>query len=131
MSHNATSYYKVTEIAKDYGAIPQIDVSLTDAVDGDTTITENLQVKGELLDIILRDPHVPIYVGKEAPDFGRQVKNKKEAFCGAGTVMMNITPEGDVTPCNSFQPSLGILKIHHLQKSLIIQKNYTSARNCY
>jgi len=110
MSHNATSYYKVTEIAKDYGAIPQIDVSLTDAVDGDTTITENLQVKGELLDIILRDPHVPIYVGKEAPDFGRQVKNKKEAFCGAGTVMMNITPEGDVTPCNSFPTQFGNLK---------------------
>ena len=110
MSHNATSYYKVVEIAKDFGAIPQIDVSLTDAVDGDTTITENLQVKGELLEIILRDPHIPLYVGKEAPDFGRQVKNKKEAFCGAGTVMMNITPEGDVTPCNSFPTQFGNLR---------------------
>lgn len=110
MTHNATSYYKVVEMAKDYGAIPQIDVSLTDAVDGDITITENLQVKGELLNIILRDPNVPIYVGKEVPDFGRQVKNKKEAFCGAGTVMMNITPEGDVTPCNSFPTQFGNLR---------------------
>lgn len=110
MTHNATSYYKVAEIAKDYGAIPQIDVSLTDAIDGDVTITENLQVKGDLLEIILRDPDVPIYVGKEAPDFGRQEKNKNEAFCGAGTVMMNITPEGDVTPCNSFPTQFGNLK---------------------
>ena len=110
MTHNATSYYKVAEIAKDYGAIPQIDVSLTDAVDGDVTITENLQVKGDLLEIILRDPDVPIYVGKEAPDFGRQEKNKNEAFCGAGTVLMNITPEGDVTPCNSFPTQFGNLK---------------------
>lgn len=110
MSHNATSYYKVVELAKKFGAIPQIDVSLTDAVDGDITITENLQVKGELLDIILRDPNVPIYVGKEVPDYGRQKKNKSEAFCGAGTVMMNITPEGDVTPCNSFPTQFGNLK---------------------
>tara|TARA_Y100000991_G_scaffold88827_1_gene66889 strand:+ start:1203 stop:2789 length:1587 start_codon:yes stop_codon:yes gene_type:complete len=110
MTHNATSYYKVAEIAKNYGAIPQMDVSLTDAVDGDTTITENLQVKGDLLEIILRDPDIPLYVGKEAPDFGRQVKNKEEAFCGAGTVMMNITPEGDVTPCNSFPTQFGNLK---------------------
>lgn len=110
MVHNATSYYKVAEIAKEYGAIPQIDVSLTDAVDGDTTITENLQVKGELLDIILRDPDIPLYVGREAPDFGRQPKNKEESFCGAGTVLMNITPEGDVTPCNSFPTQFGNLR---------------------
>jgi radical SAM protein with 4Fe4S-binding SPASM domain len=110
MTHNATSYYKVAEIAKNYGAIPQMDVSLTDAIDGDVTITENLQVKDDLLEIILRDPDIPIYVGKEAPDFGRQVKNKEEAFCGAGTVMMNITPEGDVTPCNSFPTQFGNLK---------------------
>ena len=110
MTHNAKSYYKVAELARDYGAIPQIDVSLTDAIDGDVTITENLQVKGDLLNIILRDPDVPIYVGKEVPDFGRQVKNKNEAFCGAGTVMMNITPEGDVTPCNSFPTQFGNLR---------------------
>ena len=42
--------------------------------------------------------------------------------------MMNITPEGDVTPCNFFPTQFGNLKIHHLQKSLIIQKNYTSGK---
>ncbi|MDG1056912.1 MAG: radical SAM protein [Flavobacteriaceae bacterium] len=110
MLHNSTSYFKVAEIAKDFGAIPQIDVSLTDAVDGDTTITENLQVKDDLLQLILRDPEIPLYVGKEVPDFGRQVKNKDEAFCGAGTQLMNITPEGDITPCNSFPTQFGNLK---------------------
>jgi len=110
MNHNATSYYTVSELAKKFGAIPQIDITLTDSVDGDTAISEQLQVDGELLEIILRDPNIPLYVGKEAPNYGSQEKDKSQAFCGAGTVLMNITPEGDVTPCNSFPTQFGNLK---------------------
>ena len=110
MTHNATSYFTVSELANKYGAIPQIDITLTDAVDGDTSIGENLQVDGELLEIILRDPNIPLYVGKEAPNYGGQERDKNQPFCGAGTVMMNITPEGDVTPCNSFPTQFGNLK---------------------
>jgi radical SAM protein with 4Fe4S-binding SPASM domain len=110
MNHNATSYYTIVELAKQFGATPQIDITLTDSVDGDTAITDQLQVDGELLEIILRDPNIPLYVGKEAPNYGRQEKDKSKSFCGAGTVLMNITPEGDVTPCNSFPTQFGNLK---------------------
>lgn len=110
MTHNATSYYTVTEIAKEFGAIPQIDITLTDSVDGDTAISEQLQVDGELLEIILRDSNIPLYVGKEAPNYGSQERDRTQAFCGAGTALMNITPEGDVTPCNSFPTQFGNLK---------------------
>lgn len=110
MNHNATSYFTVSELAKKYGAIPQIDITLTDSVDGDTAISEQLQVDGELLEIILRDPNIPLYVGKEAPNYGSQERDGSQAFCGAGTVLMNITPEGDVTPCNSFPTQFGNLK---------------------
>lgn len=110
MNHNATSYYTVVELAKQYGAIPQIDITLTDSVDGDNAISEQLQVDGELLEIILRDTNIPLYVGKEAPNFGSQERDRSQAFCGAGTVLMNITPEGDVTPCNSFPTQFGNLK---------------------
>jgi radical SAM protein with 4Fe4S-binding SPASM domain len=110
MNHNATSYFTVSALAKNYGAIPQIDITLTDAIDGDTSISEKLQVDGELLEIILRDPNIPLYVGKEAPNYGSQERDKNQAFCGAGTVMMNITPEGNVTPCNSFPTQFGNLK---------------------
>lgn len=110
MYHNSTSYYTVSELAKQYGAIPQIDINLINSVDGDTSITEQLQVDGELLEIILRDPNIPLYVGKEAPNYGSQEKDKNQTFCGAGTNLMNITPEGDVTPCNSFPTQFGNLK---------------------
>jgi len=110
MHHNSKSYFTIVELAKKYGAIPQIDITLTDSVDGDTAISEQLQVDGELLEIILRDPNIPLYVGKEAPNFGKQERDKSQPFCGAGTALMNITPEGDITPCNSFPTQFGNLK---------------------
>jgi radical SAM protein with 4Fe4S-binding SPASM domain len=110
MYHNSTSYFTVANLAKEFGAVAQIDITLTDAVDGDTSITENLHVDGELLEIILRDPNIPLYVGSEAPNFGRVDRDRSQSFCGAGTVLMNITPEGDVTPCNSFPTQFGNLK---------------------
>jgi radical SAM protein with 4Fe4S-binding SPASM domain len=116
MYHNATSYFTVTNLAKEYGAVAQIDITLTDAIDGDTTITENLHVDGELLDIILRDPNIPLYVGSEAPNFGRIERDRSQSFCGAGTVFMNITPEGDVTPCNSFPTQFGNLNNRTFQE---------------
>jgi radical SAM protein with 4Fe4S-binding SPASM domain len=110
MNNNATTYYTVTELAKQYGAIPQFDVSLTDAVDGDNSISKSLQVNGEMLEVILRDPHIALYIGKEAPNYGKIERNFSNAFCGAGTSLMNITPEGDITPCNSFPTQFGNLK---------------------
>lgn len=110
MYHNSTSYYTVAELAKQYGAVAQIDITLTDAVDGDTSITKDLHVDGELLEIILRDPNIPLYVGQEAPNYGKVERDRTQSFCGAGTVLMNITPEGDVTPCNSFPTQFGNLK---------------------
>lgn len=116
MMHNAKSYHEVDELASRYGAIAQIDASLTDAIDGDMSIGEQLQVKGDLLNLILRDPNVPLYVGKELPDFGRQTRNRQEAFCGAGTMMMNISPEGDIGPCNSFPTRFGNVKERPFQE---------------
>lgn len=127
MNYNATSYYTVAELAKEFGATPQIDVTLTDSVEGDNSITEQLQVDGELLELILRDPNIPLYVGKEAPNYGRQERDRSQAFCGAGTVLMNITPEGDVTPCNSFPTQFGNLK----QKSFLEIWNNSSELNLW
>jgi radical SAM protein with 4Fe4S-binding SPASM domain len=110
MMNNVKSYYTLHDLAKKYGAIVQIDVTLTDSVDGDSAITEQLQIDGELLEIVLRDPEVSLYVGPEAPEYGKSGKNKDEAFCGAGINLMNITPEGDITPCNSFPTQFGNLR---------------------
>lgn len=128
MYHNATSYYTVAELAKEHGASTLFDISLIDSIDGDTAITEQLQVTGELLEVILSDPRVSLHVGKDVPNFGKQDRDNSQPFCRAGTVFMNITPDGFVTPCNSFPTQFGnirnqsFVEIWNESKSLNILK---------
>jgi radical SAM protein with 4Fe4S-binding SPASM domain len=116
MNINADSYFTVYDISKYYGALTQFDISLTNSIDGDISITKNLQVRDELLEIILRDSTVPLYVGKEAPNYGSQKKDLNSDLCGAGKVFLNITPEGEVTPCSSFPTSVGNIKLKSIKE---------------
>ncbi|HZK09306.1 MAG TPA: radical SAM protein [Bacteroidales bacterium] len=110
MKNNLSSYHTVYDLAKKYTALAQFDVNLADSLDGDIAVSQLLQVSNEQLEILLRDSNIPLYVGKEAPDFGKKRLLKNEPFCGAGLSFFNITPEGNITPCNAFPTSFGNLK---------------------
>jgi radical SAM protein with 4Fe4S-binding SPASM domain len=110
MRPNVRNYYKVAEIAKEYGATPQFEISITDSVEGDMCASENLRLPPEMLEIVLRDDNVPLYVGKEAPNFGGQAKTMDKNPCGAGENSFCITPEGNVQICVAFPMVLGNLK---------------------
>jgi radical SAM protein with 4Fe4S-binding SPASM domain len=56
-----------------------------------------------------------LYVGIEAPNYGSQERDMAHVFCGAGINILNVTPEGNLTPCNSYPTQFGNLK----EKSLI------------
>jgi radical SAM protein with 4Fe4S-binding SPASM domain len=107
MKVNVATYYKVADIAKHYGAIPQLDMGLCNSVDGDFSITENLGLTEDVLEIVLRDSRNPLYVGDEVPNYGTQHKEKDDHLCSAGVYGFNITPDGNVYPCNSLTLCLG------------------------
>ena len=110
MRPNVKSYYMVADIAKRYGAAPQFEISLTDSIEGDKCVSKYLRMTPEQLEIVLRDDNVPLYVGKEAPNFGGQSKRMDNNPCGAGYNSFCITPEGNVIPCCSFHTVFGNLK---------------------
>jgi radical SAM protein with 4Fe4S-binding SPASM domain len=116
MRPNVRNYYKVADIAKEYGATPQFEISITDSVEGDMCASENLRLPPEMLEIVLRDDNVPLYVGKEAPNFGGQVKSMDRNPCGAGENSFCITPEGNVQICVSFPQSLGNLRVQTMSE---------------
>jgi MoaA/NifB/PqqE/SkfB family radical SAM enzyme len=110
MTINAQSYHTVATLAAKYNAVPQFDVNLTAAMDGDVSITNHLRLKENALNIILRDPLQPLYVGMNTPNGGKKLLSLKESLCGAGTDMASITPFGEVYPCNSFPMPCGNVK---------------------
>lgn len=110
MKPNVKSYYLVADIAKQYGAVPQFEVSLTDSVDGDKCVSKYLRLTPELLEIVLGDDNIPLYVGKEAPNYGGQKRLLDNNACGAGNQTFCITPEGNVQPCSAFPCPFGNLK---------------------
>lgn len=110
MRPNVKSYYMVADIAKQYGAVPQFEVNLTDSIEGDRCVSKYLRMTPAELEIVLCDDNVPMYVGKEAPNFGGQEKQMSENPCGAGEYSLCITPEGNVIPCCTFHTLFGKIK---------------------
>lgn len=116
MRPNVKSYYWVADIAKEYGAVPQFEISLTDSIEGDKCVSKYLRMTPEQLEIVLRDDNVPLYVGKEAPNYGGQKRVMTENPCGAGDNSLCITPDGNVIPCCAFHTLLGSLKEQNIGK---------------
>lgn len=110
MRPNVKSYYMVADIARQYGAVPQFEISLTDSIEGDRCASKYLRLTPEQLEIVLRDDNIPLYVGKEAPNYGGQPRIIDENPCGAGDNSFCITPEGNVIPCCAFHTVFGNLK---------------------
>lgn len=118
MRPNVKSYYMVADIASKYGAVPQFEISLTDSIDGDKCVSKYLRMTPEQLEIVLRDNNIPLYVGKEAPNYGGQTKKMTENPCGAGYNSLCITPEGNVIPCCAFHTLFGNVKEQSLTEIL-------------
>lgn len=112
MQPNVKSYYLVADIAKQYGAFPQFEISLTDSIEGDRCVSKYLRMTKEQLEIVLRDDNIPLYVGVEAPNYGGQPKPMNDSPCGAGEHSLCITPEGNVIPCCAFHTLFGNVKEH-------------------
>ena len=51
---NVKSYHTVQELAKEYGAIYQLETNLCNGIDGDTSVVDNLRLPTEAMEIVLR-----------------------------------------------------------------------------
>ena len=118
MRPNVKTYYLVADIAKQYGAAPQFEISLTDSIEGDRCVSKYLRMTKEQLEIVLRDDNIPLYVGKEAPNYGGQPKPMDQNPCGAAEKSFCITPEGNVIACCSFHTLFGNLKVNSINNIL-------------
>lgn len=106
---NLHSYYLVNDIARSLGAMPQFELNITDSVEGDQCARQ-LRLTEEQLQVVLRDANVPMYIGKEAPNYGGQPRLMDDTPCGAGKTSFCITPDGVLQPCCAHPLALGSLR---------------------
>lgn len=121
MQPNLHSYYKVNEIARKHGAMPQFELNISDSIDGDQCARQ-LRLTEEQLQVVLRDSNVPMYVGPEAPNYGGQPRMMDNTPCGAGVSSYCITPDGIVQPCCAHPLGLGNLKKQSITEIVIGNK---------
>lgn len=122
MRPNVKSYWEVADIAKEYGAVAHFEISITDSIEGDKCASKYLRLTPAMLEVVLRDDNIPLYVGKEAPNYGGQQRDMNENACGAGENTFCITPDGDLMPCCAFHLSFGNLKAQSLIDILTTSK---------
>lgn len=117
MRPNVKSYRGVAELAHKLGAYPQFELSISDSVEGDKC-ARYLRLNHSELEVALRDDNIPLYVGKEAPNFGGQERNMDANGCGAAVTTFCISPNGALMPCCSFHLEFGNLMETSLEEIL-------------
>ncbi len=124
MRPNVQDYYTVLDVAKELGIMQvQYELNVSDSIEGDKCVSHFLRLTPQMLDIVLQDDNTPMYVGKEAPNYGGQPRNMNVNACGAGTNGFCITPDGNLIPCCALHLIFGNLKQSSLSE--ILKKSKT------
>lgn len=107
---NFSSYDTIFEIADKLLAFPQIEVCVTDTVDGNKYVSQNLRLSEDQYNTILQDKRVPLYVGVEGTMKTIMPRDNNKNLCSAGIHTFDITPEGYLVPCCKLQLIIGDVK---------------------
>ena len=108
---NYDSYKTIYELADNIPAYPQIEICVTDSVDGNKYVSQNLRLSEEQYRNVLQDKRIPLYVGKEGTMRTIIPRDNKKNLCFAGINTFNVTPDGNLIPCCRLHIVLGNLKI--------------------
>lgn len=122
MQPNFKSYYTVYDICKEVGAAPQMEINISDSIEGDRC-ARLLRLTPEQLEVVLRDENLKLYVGKEAPNYGGYKKSFFENGCGAGDNTFCLTPDGFLLPCCAFHLHYGNVRDISIRQILETSEN--------
>lgn len=118
MKPNLKSYHLVKDLAREYGAVIQIEANLCMGVDGDMSMINHLRLSKEEFEVLLRDKDISIYVGLDTPNEGRNPKPFDALPCGGGWGSYTLTPNGKFVICVNAHWELGDIYIQNITSIL-------------
>lgn len=119
MHNNLKSYRGVAKIADMYSAALQLECNIFDSVDGDKCVSQYLRLNHDEMQVVLRDPDIPQYVGPELRNYGAKILPQDRNACAAGGAGFCLTPDGTLTLCVSFPLAIGNLKKEKLAELIL------------
>lgn len=128
MQPNLHSYYMVADIANEFGAVPQFEINISESNEGDIC-AKQLRLTEEQLQVVLRDNNLALYVGKEAPNYGGQKRDRDMCSCGAGGTGFCMSPNGDLRACAAFTQTYGNLREQSVEDILTCSTALKEWRN--
>ncbi len=114
---NFETYQTVYKLARDYNAMPQIEINIRNTVDGNKYASRNLRLTDEQYESLFKDKHIYPNINEYSLSRVRK-RNRNESTCKAGKNSFNVTPEGNLIPCCAFHHVFGNLKDEHLSSIL-------------
>lgn len=122
MRPNLKSYHLVKDLAREYGAVIQIEANLCMGVDGDISMINHLRLTKEEFEILLRDKDIPLYIGLDLPNDGIIPKTHNAAPCSGGRGTYALTPDGNLIICTNMHYVFGNVKHASINQMLQTDK---------
>lgn len=110
MNETVNDIQKFETFVDSLGFEYSVDFNMSPGVDGSVYAVENLLPKASNLIFQCLNETSPLYVGKlNKPNKFDPKKDVGNPVCGAGRSLMNISAEGNISPCNSLPLEVGNL----------------------
>lgn len=120
---NIKSYFTIYDYSDSIGAIAQVDINVSNSIDGDNCVRKYLKPSKSHYEILLRDPRSLSFVELDAKLEERSILSERRA-CKAGCKSFCVSPTGELFPCCAFHLNLGNLKNHEIRELINQSANY-------
>lgn len=111
MQNNKGSYITVYDFAQEINAVVQVDLNVSNSVDGDKCVEYYLRPSETDFMTLLRDPRTPLFVDLDNIPHLDTEKCNNIRTCMAGINTFCVSPYGDLMPCCAFHYSFGNLQM--------------------
>lgn len=129
MKHTLPEHASIKDLAINVGAVPQVEMNLSNGVDGANAPAMLAVDNFDELVLVAATPGSPLFVGGASENFGEVHKDMNSTPCAAGLSGLTISSEGNIYPCTSLPIESGNIlsdSISEIWKTALSQRKYST-----